>query len=225
MADGAGGRVTARKPARRARVAVAPTSPFLSAVEREEERTRKRDAVLQAAVVLFNARGFHATSLDDVAASLGITKPAIYRYFASKDQVLLECVKRGIEQLMAAAAEARERPASGLDRLRGFLCRYAEIAMADFGTCVIRTDDTALSAESAKQFRRLKRRMDGAIRGMVADGVADGTVSARDVRETTFVLAGALNWAAHWYRPEGEHGAPEVARRLVDVLIAGLRPR
>ena len=203
----------------------AAASPFPSAADRQEERVRKRDAVLRAAVVMFNTRGFHATSLDDVAASLGITKPAIYRYFGNKDQVLLECVKRGIEQLMQAAAAARGGPASGLERLRAFLCRYAEITMADFGICVIRTDDTALSAESAKQFRHLKRQIDSAIRTMVEDGVADGTVSARNVRETSFALAGALNWAAYWYRPDGEQTAPEIARRLVDVLITGLQPR
>ena len=200
-------------------------SPFLSAVDRREERVRKRDALLQAAVVMFNSRGFHATSLDDVAASVGITKPVIYRYFGNKDQVLLECVKRGIAQLMEAAAAARNCPAPGLDRLRGFLCRYAEITMADFGICVIRTDDSALSAESAKEFRQLKRQMDNAIRSMVRDGVADGTVFAPNVRETTFVLAGALNWAAYWYRPDGDQKAPEIARRLVDVLLAGLQPR
>ncbi len=206
------------------KAALAP-SPFLSAEERSGARARKREAVLQAAVRMFNARGYNATSLDDVAASLGATKPVIYRYLGNKDQVLLECVTRGIEQLQEAAEVAQGRPGTGLDRLRAFLCRYAEITMADFGICVIRTDETALSADSARQFRALKRRIDGAMRKLIEEGVADGSVRATNIRETAFALAGALNWISHWFQPGGVLPAAVVAQRMVDVLTLGLEPR
>ena len=55
---------------------------------------------------MFNERGFHATSLDEVAASLGVTKPVIYHYLGNKDQVLLECVTIGLTQLLEAAEAA-----------------------------------------------------------------------------------------------------------------------
>ena len=201
------------------------SSPFLSAEERGEARARKREAVLQAAVRMFNARGYNATSLDDVAASLGATKPVIYRYLGNKDQVLLECVTRGIEQLQEAAEIAQGRPGTGLDRLRAFLCRYAEITMADFGICVIRTDETALSAASARAFRVLKRRLDSALRNLIEKGIADGSIHAANVRDTAFALAGALNWISHWFQPGGALPAAVVAQRMVDVLTLGLKPR
>ena len=80
-----------------------PASPFRTRVEKAQERAQKRDAVLTAAVRMFNARGYHATSLDDVAASLGISKPTIYHYLGNKEQVLIECVTRGLEPLRRAA--------------------------------------------------------------------------------------------------------------------------
>ena len=82
-------------------------SPFRTQAERQAEREQKRDAVLRAAVRMFNSQGFHATSLDDVAASLGVSKPTIYHYLGNKDQVLFECVTRGVEQLRSAADAAR----------------------------------------------------------------------------------------------------------------------
>ena len=121
--------------------------------ERVADREQKREAILQAAVRMFNSRGFHATSLDDVAASLGVSKPTIYHYLGNKDQVLLECLTRGLEQLQQEAEKARAGSGSGLDRLKQFLRRYAEINMSDFGRCVIRTDVTALSPESGERFR------------------------------------------------------------------------
>src|SRR3546814_5667497 len=99
--------------------------------ERDLERIEKREAVLKAAVEMFNARGFHATSLDDLAASLGISKPTIYHYLGNKDQVLLECLTRGLMQLRAAAEEAQTLPGTGLDRLRAFLRSYADVNMRD----------------------------------------------------------------------------------------------
>ena len=200
-------------------------SPFRSPAERKLEREQKREAVLLAAVRMFNAQGFHATSLDDVAASLGVSKPTIYHYLGNKDQVLLECVTRGVEQLREAADAAHAMPGTGLDRLRSFLVRYAEINMSDFGRGVIRTADEALSPASAARFRALKREIDKAMRGLIAEGVADGSIVAKDVRLTAFTLAGALNWPARWYQPEGEQSASEVAASMVDILTIGLAPR
>jgi AcrR family transcriptional regulator len=200
-------------------------SPFRTPAERKVEREQKREAVLLAAVRMFNAQGFYATSLDDVAASLGVSKPTIYHYLGNKDQVLLECVTRGVEQLREAADAAHAMPGTGLDRLRSFLVRYAEINMNDFGRCVIRTADEALSPPSAARFRALKREIDKAMRGLIAEGVADGSIVAEDVRLTAFTLAGALNWPARWHQPDGGQSASEVAARMVEILTIGLAPR
>lgn len=200
-------------------------SPFKSRAVRLDERERKREAVLRAAVRMFNLRGFHAASLDDVAAALGISKPTIYHYLGNKEQVLIECVSRGLKQLSQAAQNVREAPGSGLDRLVTFLRRYAEINMDDFGRCVIRTGEEMLSPEGAKLFQARKREIDLALRSLIEDGVTDGSISPRDVKLTAFALAGALNWPARWYKPDGALGAEEAARRLVDELVAGLIPR
>jgi AcrR family transcriptional regulator len=200
-------------------------SPFPTTEEREAERLRKREAVLRAAVGMFNAKGFHATSLDDVAASLGVSKPTIYHYLGNKDQVLFECVTRGIEQLRAASDAAHATPGTGLERLKSFLRRYAEIIMDDFGRCVIRTSEEALSAESAAKFRALKREIDAAMRGLIEEAVQDGSISEVDVQLTAFTLAGALNWPARWHKPDGRRSAEEIAAEMVDLLTRGLAPR
>ena len=71
-------------------------SPFRSTRTNDGERREKRQALLVAAVRMFNERGFHATSLEDVAASLGVTKPVIYHHLGNKEQVLFECVRIGL---------------------------------------------------------------------------------------------------------------------------------
>jgi AcrR family transcriptional regulator len=202
-----------------------PPSPFQTADQRRAARAAKRDAVLRAAVRMFNERGFHRTSLDDVAMRLGISKPTIYHYLGNKDQVLLECVTIGLNQLLEAAAEAREAAGTGRDRLEHFLLRYAEVNMDDFGRCVIRTDDEALEPDSRARFRALKRQIDQAMRELIEEGIADGSIVAHDPRMLAFTLAGALNWPARWHSPKGALSTAAIARQMVDVLSQGFTPR
>lgn len=200
-------------------------SPFPSRETRATQREAKRLALLQAAVRLFNERGFHATSLEDVAASLGVTKPVVYHYLGTKDQVLFECVRIGLEQLKQAVESSADLPGSGLDRLEFALRRYAEINMEDFGACVVRTGDTLLSPQSRAQFRTLKRANNAALQALVQAAADDGSAMVEDVPLATFTLAGALNWPANWFREDGPRSRQDVARDMVRVLLCGLKPR
>lgn len=196
-----------------------------SADERERERREKREAVLHAAVHCFNEKGFHATSLDDVANALSVTKPTIYHYFGSKDEILFECVRRGLESILEAAEAGEARSGGGLERLRRLMLDYATIMTKDFGMCVTRTADHELSAESRARFRSLKREIDQTVRRVVEQGMADGTIEAGDPRLVTFTLTGALNWIARWFDPNGPLTPRQVAEGCVATLVAGLGAR
>jgi AcrR family transcriptional regulator len=200
------------------------SSPFRSAKERVQDRALKRDAVLRAAVRMFNERGFHSTSLDDVAASLGVTKPLIYHYLGGKEQVLFECVRIGLEQLSDAVAMSRTHEGTGLERLKAFLRRYAECIMDDFGRCVIRTSDEALRPDSRLQFRALKAEIDKAMRNLLEECVADGSARVQNIKLTAFAYAGALNWPARWHRPGGKLETSDIAAQIVEILLAGIVP-
>jgi hypothetical protein len=62
------------------------------------------------------------------------------------------------------------------------------------------------------------------MRGMIEAAVADGSAAVKDVRLTAFTLAGALNWPARWFRPEGPMSAQQIAHDIVELLCSGLRP-
>lgn len=202
-----------------------PESPFPSPEQKRTVREAKRAAVLRAAVQMFNERGFHQTSLDDVAARLGISKPTIYHYLGNKDQVLLECVTIGLGQLIEAAEEARRSEGTGAQRLAAFLSRYARINMDDFGRCVIRTGDEALVPESRARFRELKRNIDTGMRSLIAEGIADGSIAPCDPKMLAFTIAGALNWPARWHDPEGSESPEAIADQMIRLLGQGYLPR
>lgn len=198
------------------------TSPWPATRDRAREREKKRDAVLVAASRLFNSRGYHATSLDDVAMLLNVTKPTIYHYFANKDEVMFECVRRGLESIRETAAKAAESRGSGRQRLKALLTDYALIMTKDFGKCVTLTLDSQLSSESRKRFRSMKREIDGVVRSVLEAGIADCSLTASNPQLATFTITGALNWIARWYEPDGALSAQAVAEGAVETLLAGL---
>lgn len=204
---------------------ISAKSPFKSPQERRDEREAKRMAVLTAAVRMFNARGYHATSLDDVAASLGVSKPTIYHYLGNKEQVLVECLTMGMDQLLAAAAAARAGLGLGIDRLRAFLLSYVQVNMEDFGRCNILTANETLSPTAREEIRLLKRRIHATMQELVEEGVADGSIAPCDPKFAALTLASALNGPSRWHRPEGALSPSEIAMALVEFLTAGLAPR
>ncbi|WP_066555981.1 TetR/AcrR family transcriptional regulator [Croceicoccus bisphenolivorans] len=199
-------------------------SPFRNREQKQADREAKRQAVLLAAVRMFNERGYHATSLDDVAASLGISKPTIYHYLGNKEQVLLSCLRAGLDRLIDTAVQAGNAPGNGADRLKTFLIRYAEFNMTDFGRCVILTNDNELSADGAEQLRADKRKIHGMMRDMIEDGRKDGSVVCDDANLLAFTIAGALNWPSRWFRSRADGDARLVAGKMVAMLAAGFDP-
>lgn len=185
----------------------------------------KRAAVLRAAAQLFNENGYHATSLDMVAERLSVTKPTLYYYVRSKEEILSECVRLGLELLRAAIARAAESGGSALDKLEAAMRQYALIVTMDFGMCLIRVGEDPLTPDSRRRLRRLKGEIDHEFRSLIAQGVAEGSLAPCDPKLAAFTLAGALSWIARWYDAAGPWTAEEVARHSIAILMHGLSPR
>src|ERR1700722_18873795 len=98
-------------------------------VMREEILAYKRERILEEAVKLFYARGFAGTTLDDIAAELGVTKPFIYTHFRSKTDLLAAICKPTIEMSMAAVAEASKQPGTATERLRRAIIDFTKVVL------------------------------------------------------------------------------------------------
>lgn len=182
----------------------------------------KRQAVLSTAAQLFNERGFHATSLDDIAARLGVSKPTLYYYVKSKDQILLECVRQGLEMTLEGIEVSRQAGGTALDQLEACMRVYARIVTMDFGMCLIRVGDEQLPPESRKALRRMKAQIDLAFRRLVEAGVQQGLLAPCDPKMTAFMIGGALSWIGKWYDSGGAYSPDEIAEQAVRTLLQGV---
>jgi AcrR family transcriptional regulator len=201
------------------------TSPWTHASQREQQREIKRSAVLQTAAQLFNEQGFHATSLDDVAARLNVSKPTLYYYVKNKDEILLQCVRQGLQMTLDGIEASRQAGGKAIDQLIACMQVYGHVVTLDFGRCIIRVGDEGLTPEGKKQLRRQKAAIDLEFRRLVAAGVEEGTLAPCDPKMTAFAIAGALSWIGRWYRPDGEYSREEVVQHCIATLLNGVLRR
>lgn len=200
-------------------------SPWASAPDREQQREAKRQAVLQAAAQLFNERGFHATSLDDIAARLKVSKPTLYYYVKNKDEILLQCVSQGLKMTLEGIEASRAAGGNAVDQLRACMQVYTDIVMQPFGMCLIRVGDEEVPEPSRTELRRMKSEIDHAFRRLVVQGVQEGTLQPCNPKMTAFVIAGALSWIGRWYQPGGDYTPEQIAQQCIATLCEGVLRR
>jgi AcrR family transcriptional regulator len=199
-----------------------PWTPF---EDRRRLRDEKREAVLRMAVRLFLEEGYHRTPLARIAERLTITKPALYNYFRSKEEILIELFRLGDELYEENFGRIERESGDGLTKLKALIRAYAWSMTTDFGMCFARLDDRELGDEARAAVRRSKRRYDLAFRREIERGIEDGSIGPCDARLAGFGVAGALNGIADWYQPGGTLSADAVAAEFAERLTEGLAAR
>jgi AcrR family transcriptional regulator len=193
--------------------------------DRRRNPDGKKEAVLLTAVQIFIAKGYRQTSLDDVAQKLKITKPALYYYFHNKEEIYLECYRRGIALTQQSLDRIRAHAGSGLEKVAGFIQTYTVIVARDFGRFLVRQDDRELSPKAQAEVRAEKRKIDQSLRAFIEQGIEDGSIRPCNVKLAAFSLAGAIHSLATWFEPFGELTAEQVAAEFAQTLTQGLANR
>ena len=178
-------------------------SPWAARRRRPRDHEVKREAVIRAAARAFNERGYHHTSLDDIAADLGVTKPTVYYYVANKEQLLFECFLAGLRPIREALREAERLPGPGRERLRRGDPRLRR------RDCVrvrlvhgARPRPGPRPGDAPPDQRRSSRRSTRASAGCCAPASTTGRSNPATRRSRRSRWPGALNWIAHWYRAD-----------------------
>jgi AcrR family transcriptional regulator len=197
-------------------------SPWNTTRDREAEREAKREAVLAAAAQAFAENGYYHTSLDSVAARLGVTKPTLYYYASSKDDLVSAIAGRALDQILAIAGDDQ---ASGLLQLKHLIRRFVEVNCGDFGRCWTDILSARITGETGRKLRAGMREIDGRIRALIELGHADGSIARCDVKLTTFMIVGAVNDVSRWFDESGPLSASVIAEKFANQFAAGLEAR
>ena len=181
-----------------------------------------RAGILTAAADLFRERGYRAATLDEIARRVGVSKPTLYGYFRSKEELLAAIFHRAMslfERDLDAIRASREDPVTQLRRVIRFHVG-AVIAERSF-LAVFFGEEANLPPRLSRAIRRRKARYDGKVRAIVDAGVRRGRLRAANPRLLVFALLGMANWVYQWYDPAREWDADTIAAGFIALLESG----
>ncbi len=194
---------------------------------REEISAYKRERILEEAVKLFYERGFSATTLDDIAGKLGVTKPFIYTHFRSKVELLESICRPTIEMSLGAIAQAAEQPGTASERLyRGVIDFSKVVLQRQANIAVYFREEKNLSATGLDDINALRKRFDRVLSDLLQEGARAGEFTIADVRVAALAIGGMVSWAYTWYQPNGRLSIDEVGAKLARfaVQMVGVQP-
>ncbi|EME19406.1 TetR/AcrR family transcriptional regulator [Rhodococcus triatomae] len=188
----------------------------------EQVREIKRQAVLKEASRAFGRKGYHNTSLDDVARSLNISKGTLYNYVRDKQEILFECHKEALD-IGDAAMEYASRAETGAEQLRLAIRFYLERIVENLGACAALLEVDALRPDDRDAAVERRRGFEQSISAMVERGIADGSLkSGLDPMLVVRTVMGAINWIPRWYDPDRHQSPTELSVEMSGMLLDGL---
>jgi TetR/AcrR family transcriptional regulator len=136
----------------------------------------KRQEVLREAAAFFNFKGYHATSLTEIATRLGVTKAALYHYFPNKNSLLAACFEQAMEVAFASLERGRKQGKNGRDRLVLTISGYVTQLIDELNCCVVLMEEQALEPGDRAKLVRQRDRFERSLRALVKEGIEDGSV-------------------------------------------------
>ena len=179
--------------------------------------------ILAESARLFNLRGYHGTSLADVARTFGVSKAALYYHVKSKEDIVFRCYERLLDVAMEGLDQAHARAEAPDEELTLALRYCIERLIGQWSGAVVLVGEGVLGP---RQHARILRRRDDyeqRLRDIVRKGVTAGVFVPCDPKLVGFAILGAVNWILKWYDPGGERSAKEIAEALSSYLVRGLQ--
>jgi TetR/AcrR family transcriptional regulator, cholesterol catabolism regulator len=189
-----------------------------------EATTHSRQEILRAAARLFQQQGYHATSMNDVAAALTLSKGGLYHHFQSKDEILFHLMDHAMDITQEQVIDRVRGIANPEERLRTLIRLHIGVVLRERDREI-----TVMLHENHPLPPALRRRINGRKKDYVhfVEGIVAEVQKARQSkgsvtpRAAAFALMGMINWVYQWYRPEGQLREEDLVRQYTEIFFAG----
>ncbi|HXZ34078.1 MAG TPA: TetR/AcrR family transcriptional regulator [Terriglobales bacterium] len=183
-----------------------------------------RQEILRTAARLFQQRGYDATSMNDIAAALELSKGGLYHHFQSKDEILFDLMNHALDITQERVIDPLRDIADPEVRLRRLIRLHVEVVLSvrDREITVLLHENHPLPPALRRRINARKKEYVHFLERLIMEvqGARNsrGTVSAR---AATFALLGMINWVYQWYKPEGTLNAEQLATQFTEIFFSG----
>lgn len=183
----------------------------------------QREEILAAAAQIFREKGYHATSMQDIAEAVHLQKGSLYHHIRSKEEILASLLDRALDLLIQSMQEVMASPLSIEEKLRAAMRMYADnIAVHSDLAAVLLLEYRNLSPRLRARHMGRRDRFEALWRELIRQGMQQGVFRTSDEKLVALAILGVQNWMLTWYRPEGALSAVELSNRFADLFLNGL---
>ncbi|GAC1399168.1 MAG: TetR/AcrR family transcriptional regulator [Ktedonobacteraceae bacterium] len=184
---------------------------------------RTKNDIITIAGGLFSERGYHGTSMRELAKSLDLQGASLYSHISSKEDVLWAIVKRGADEFLASAqAVPQNIPVEEqMERLvRGHL---GVIAHKLHDATVFFQEWKFLDAARRAYITEQRNTYEAYFRRVIEEGIQQGVFSVDDAALASIFVLSALNWTYQWFRPAGLMSIEQLADSYITFIMRTLQ--
>jgi len=185
-----------------------------------------QERLIATSLRLFAAQGVEGTSVQEIVAAAGVTKGAMYHYFASKDDLLYEIYHRLLGRQTERLDAIADGPGTAAERVRAAAADVVESTLDSIDEAIVSFRSVHMLPNPQRaQVRAERRRYHERFRALVEEGQRDGAFR-KDVPADLAVhfFFGSVNQLGTWYHREGGLTRQQIAGHYADLFLASLRP-
>jgi TetR/AcrR family transcriptional regulator, cholesterol catabolism regulator len=184
------------------------------------------DEILAVSARLFREKGYRATTMEDIAAELNVTKPALYYYIKTKHDLLYAICESAIGRLVEGVRKIMEEPTGVEDKLRKLIFWHVNMFSGHGDMIIVYLGEESELPEDKRTFiRSLSREFETMYRQLLDQGIKEDKFRKMDVPMAVRAISGMCNWLVDWYRPDGQFSADEIAEIFYDLILKGCLKR
>jgi AcrR family transcriptional regulator len=183
----------------------------------------QREEILAAAAQIFREKGYHATSMQDIAEAVHLQKGSLYHHIRSKEEILASLLDRALDLLILSMQEVMASSQPVEEKLRAAMRMYADnIAVHSDLAAVLLLEYRNLSPRLRARHMGRRDRFEALWRELLRQGMQQGVFRTSDEKLVALAILGVQNWMLTWYRAEGPLSAAELSNRFADLFLNGL---
>jgi AcrR family transcriptional regulator len=182
--------------------------------------------IIQAAAQIFRQKGYHGTSMQDIADAVQLQKASLYHHITGKQEILVSILDHALDLMIDDLENVIASDASPAEQLRRAMFTYVS-RLADEAdlAAVLLLEHRSLDDKARASHIRRRDRFESLWRAIIQRGIERGEFRPQDPRLATFALLGVLNWTITWFKPEGEFSPEQIADLYADLFLHGLLTR
>lgn len=186
----------------------------------------RKEQIMQTSAKMFKEKGYASTSMRDIATELGIEAASLYHHIKSKEEILETICFGMADKLLTGIAEVNDIYFNAEEKLRMAIKNHVQIISENIDqSAAFLHEWRSLSEPKLSEFKTLRDKYENEFKVILTDGINEDLFDDVDQKFATLTILSTVNWINEWYNPNGKMNVEEIAKKLSDFILGGLRKK